>query len=243
MLKHKITAFALVLTVLSLLSACQASGDFPGREYMPDMGHSQAYESYVPADRLEVATENGETIKLFEDGKVARKPVAGTVARGHVPYHFEDTEEERERAGRELVNPFNDKHTEVQEAAKANYTIYCAICHGEKGDGQGTLITNGVYPAPPPYTREDILVVPEGRMFHSIHYGKNLMGGYSSQLTKEERWQLVSFIKQLQAEHIAKTDKIEVEDALKMIVGNMSYTPGAAGSAEEAPAGEETAEE
>lgn len=220
MFNKQYIAIIFVFAVFTLLTACQANGDFPGREYMPDMAHSQAYEAYTSSDRLTVVTKDGETMPLFQDGKSAREPVAGTVARGYVPYYFEDTEDDRERAGRELVNPFNSMHADVLEEAKLNFNIYCAVCHGEKGDGQGTLIKSGVYPPPPSYFREDIMAVPEGRMFHSIHYGKNLMGSYASQLTKEERWKVVSYIKQMQAEYIAKEDStVDVQGALNRITG------------------------
>ena len=234
MFNKQYTNIIFAAIVLALFAACNAHGDFPGREYMPDMGHSQAYESYVPSDRLMINTGEEEPTPLFADGKVAREPVPGTIARGHVPYYFEDTEEDRKRAGRELVNPFNAMHDQVIEEAKNNYTIYCAVCHGDKGDGQGTIVKSGKFPPPPSYFREDILALPEGQMFHSIHYGKNLMGSYAGQLTKEERWQVVSYIKQMQAEYIAEQDStLEVADALNLILDGKGYGTGVVGGATE----------
>jgi mono/diheme cytochrome c family protein len=40
----------------------------------------------------------------------------------------------------------------------------------------------------------------EGTMYHSITYGKNLMGGYGPQLSSKQRWAIVTFIKTKQAE-------------------------------------------
>ena len=76
---------------------------------------------------------------------------------------------------------------------------------------------------PPSYFIDRILELSEGKMFHSIYYGKNLMGSYAGQLTKEERWKVVSYIKQLQAEHVAKTKKISVDQSLALLTGKLTY--------------------
>ena len=79
------------------------------------------------------------------------------------------------------------------------YEIYCGICHGKKGDGQGTLVK-----------REKILGVPSyddagraitvGSIYHTIYYGKNAMGSYANQLNEEERWQVVDYVMELKAD-------------------------------------------
>ncbi len=199
------------------LGACQANGDFTGREYMPDMTHSKAYEPYVEGRTVMI---DGDSVQLFPNNQAALKPVAGTVSRGYVPYYFEDTAEGYEEAGRALVNPLDAYDKTVLEQGKIAYEINCAICHGAKGAGDGPIVKSGAYPAPPPsYFREDILVLPEGKMFHSVHYGKNLMGSYASQLTKEERWKVIAYIKNMQAEKIAKDYKVSIEDAHQVALG------------------------
>ncbi len=229
---HKNTIFISVTAmVVLLLAGCRAGGDFTGREYMPDMAHSVAYESYSPSRPVMV---DGQLVNLFADGKSAREPVKGTIPRGYMPYHYEDTPEGYEAAGAELVNPYNKVHAEVIEKGKALYNINCAICHGEKGDAKGYIVTNGKFPAPPPsYFEDRILVLSEGKMFHSVQHGKNLMGSYAGQLNKDERWKVISYIKQLQAAHILANDslavqsKASVEDILAAITGqNKFYTKG-----------------
>ena len=79
------------------------------------------------------------------------------------------------------------------ERGKELYNIYCGICHGNKGKGQGKLVK-----------REKILGVPsyddagraitEGSIYHTIYYGKNAMGSYANQLNEEERWQVVDYV-------------------------------------------------
>jgi mono/diheme cytochrome c family protein len=87
------------------------------------------------------------------------------------------------------------------EAARL-YLINCGICHGEKLDGNGPLWKdgNGPYPAAPRNLLIDpVATMPEGTMFHSLTYGKNTMGSYASQLSTEQRWMIVHYIKEKQA--------------------------------------------
>lgn len=232
MFKHFYLITAIGLSLLLLLMyymGCNATGDFTGREYMPDMGHSKAYEIYVPARTVVIG---GDTVSLSKDGKAAFLPVEGTVARGFMPYHYEDTNEGYEAAGVSYKSPISDAqlnalsqgkaaYTKFLANGKANYLTYCAVCHDKSGKGQGTIVKNDKYPTPGSYF--DKLDLTEGKMFHSIHYGKNLMGSYASQLTKEERWEVIAYIKDMQANHIAKDKKVSKELALKSIIGDYTY--------------------
>ena len=252
MYSNKKHTIIILLTIAVYFMACQAGGEFTGREYMPDMAHSVAYEPYTPSRPMLI---NGDTVNLFADGMSARKPVAGTIARGNVPYHFENTNDDYERAGRELVNPYGQEHLDALAtdkkaldnflaAGKVSYNTYCAVCHGEKGKADGSIVESGAYPPPPSYFRDDIMQLSEGKMFHSIHYGKNLMGSYASQLTKQERWEVICYIRQMQAKEIAKNLKIDETAALKMITGKNTYNPNAApADTDAAPAAAEEEEE
>lgn len=212
--------------VVAGLASCEAGGEYPGREYMPDMAHSNAYEYYSPERPIVI---DGDTVHLSEYGMSARQPVKGTIARGFSPYPFADTPEGYEQAGAELFNPYNAQHAATLATGKELYNVNCAICHGEKGDGQGEIIKNGKYPGgPPSYFIDRLLELPEGKMFHSIQYGKNNMGSYAGQLTKEERWKIVSYIKDMQADAIKGTKKITKDEALKLITGRLTYRDAAA---------------
>jgi mono/diheme cytochrome c family protein len=87
--------------------------------------------------------------------------------------------------------------------AERLYLIYCGICHGAKLDGNGPLFNNaeGPYPAAPKnFMADDMKAMPEGTMFHSATYGKNLMGSYASQLSTKQRWMVIAYIKSKQAD-------------------------------------------
>jgi mono/diheme cytochrome c family protein len=121
---------------------------------------------------------------------------------GSVPYYYDNTEEERTRAMEEIIyNPYPISDEGIAKA-KDLYNIYCGICHGEKGDGNGYLVREdgGVYPAAPAnLLTDDFISASNGRYYHAIMYGKNVMGGYADKLSYEERWQVIHYIRSLQA--------------------------------------------
>lgn len=123
---------------------------------------------------------------------------------GHVPYYYGDTEDERLRATAEVIaNPFPITG-EGLARGQALYTIFCGVCHGEKGDGLGYLVSeenrNAKYPAAPAnFLLDEHVNSSNGRYYHSIMYGKNVMGAYKDKLSYEERWQVIHWIRALQA--------------------------------------------
>lgn len=232
MLKKRNIPILSVIVLYSFFIGCKANGNFTGREYMPDMAHSKALEPYAESEN-------------FENGMSARLPVPGTVARGFIPYTVANTNDGYEQSGSTILSPFTYKqHAAALPEGEHLYNIYCTVCHGEKGEANGKIVERGKYPPPPSYFRADILELPEGKMFHSMTYGKNLMGSYASQLTQEERWKVVSYVKQLQADHIAGKDGISKEAALAQVFkgrgGSMDIVPET--GANEPIAIEETAE-
>lgn len=123
---------------------------------------------------------------------------------GRVPYYYADTEEERLRATAEVINnPFPISANGLKRGGEL-YNIYCGICHGEKGNGLGYLYDesnpNAKYPAAPAnFLNEEFSAASNGRYYHAIIYGKNVMGGYTDKLSYEERWQVIHWIRSLQA--------------------------------------------
>ena len=155
----------------------------PQVQYFPDM-----YES-VPYDA------NG--VNSAGEVPVNRQPVAGTVSRsGVIAYDIPNTNEGYEKAKATLKNPL--KATEENlEKGKELYGIYCAACHGAKGDGQGILSQREKFEGIPNYKDRDIT---EGSIYHVIMHGRNLMGSHASQLKYKERWQVVQYVQKLRNE-------------------------------------------
>jgi len=178
-IQHSTLLILLILIVMGLTLLSCSDNKHPGYNYMPDMAYSVAHETYVHPDSADVMS--------------AKIPVEGTIPRGYMPYHYKDTKEDYERAGREVKNPLPPLDDVIAEGGRL-FNIYCAICHGEKGDGNGFIVANEKFPAvPPSYFEEKMLNMPEGQMFHSVTHGKNMMGSYASQLTVEERWKVITY--------------------------------------------------
>ena len=157
----------------------------PKVEYMPDMYVSVPYDA------------NG--VDGINNKPVNSKPVAGTIPRGgHPAYDIPDTAEGYDKAKVEVTNPL-EANEENLANGKAMYDIYCISCHGKKGDGNGYLSQREKFEGIPSYADRDINA---GSIYHVIMYGKNLMGSHSSQLTYNERWQIVHYVEQLRADLI-----------------------------------------
>lgn len=147
---------------------------------------------FVSAEDAVVSTME----KMKSDGGIAYTP------NGSAPYYFPDTEEGRTAATEAIrYNPYpitQEGLTKGQEL----YIIYCGICHGTKGNGDGYLVRDngGKYPAQPANLLDSQFVnSSNGRLYHAIMYGKNAMGGYADKLSYEERWQVIHYIRSQQA--------------------------------------------
>jgi mono/diheme cytochrome c family protein len=88
-----------------------------------------------------------------------------------------------------------DKMKEAQRL----YLVYCGICHGEKLDGNGPLPAGGAYiAAPANFMAPNIKAFPDGHYFHVATFGIRTMGSYASQLTPEQRWMVIKYIRSKQ---------------------------------------------
>lgn len=192
MKKNLVKAITTLASVSFLVTSCHDKKEL-GYEFMPDMYRSPAYSAY-------------EGSPLTKDSVSALPPVAGSVSRGQMMlFNYPNTPEAYELAGAELKNPLEASTANLTEG-KRIYTNMCIHCHGEKGDGKGTLnITSkggGPFPVPSYYddAHKDL---PDGKMFFSVTYGKNLMGAHAPQVSQEERWKIILYINKLQDEGLA----------------------------------------
>ena len=164
-----------------------------GKVYMPDMSDSRAYETY---------SHN----PVFIDGQTNREPVAGTVKRGQlINFHLamdKTGDTANYFASKAIRNPLPALSEVDMKETERLYLINCGICHGAKMDGNGPLWKNGdgPFPAKPASLVGDAKYenMPEGQMFYSVAYGKNLMGSYASQLDAKQRWMIIAYIKSKQ---------------------------------------------
>lgn len=163
----------------------------------------------IPRGQAFMTSTNGDMNEALRTMAMAKGIVDGsgisTPMNGAVPYYYANTEEGRSKAMSELINNPYPISTSGLEKGKALYDIYCGICHGEKGDGAGYLVRDdgGMYPAQPAnFLLEEHLQASNGRYYHAIMHGRNLMGSYADKMTYEERWQVIHYIRSLQAKEL-----------------------------------------
>jgi mono/diheme cytochrome c family protein len=140
---------------------------------------------------------------LFKDGIGMRPPVQGTIARGMMPYPYKGKPED---AGKFLVNPlpFNDSTVAM---GHAKFLTFCSPCHGNFGRGDSRLA--GQFPNPPTLHSDKVRQWPDGSIYHVMTEGQNVMPSYASQLTRDERWAIVHYIRVLQRAHNAKESDLQ----------------------------------
>ncbi len=171
-----------ILFVSLMLSSCFDASK-PNYQYFPNMYEAVGYETYVES-------------AAFANGIAAQLPVEGTVARGWAPYDYPDTNEGYEDAKSNLLSPLEKSEAHRAEG-KELYGVYCAVCHGSKGDGQGILMKREKFLGIPSYADREIT---EGSIYHVLMYGKNAMGSHAGQVSATERWQIAQHVMYLRNE-------------------------------------------
>ncbi len=212
-----------LVAVIMLLVSCEAEENYPGTEYAPQMYHSVPYEPlsqfteedvdgvletwyYNTIDKApnSISTEYTNKKHLIN----SLEPVEGTIKR----QKYSSVEEldsagnrqlllynidadDFETAGRILKNPV-PKTDEVMQEGSALYGSFCSHCHGGGGAGDGKV--GVVYKGVANLLGGAYKNLPEGHIFHVITHGKGRMWAHKSQLSPEERWKVVHYVKQLQ---------------------------------------------
>lgn len=136
--------------------------------------------------------------QFFYNQMTMQQPVPGTIAQGEL-YEDDALVSGKDADGNYLaVNPLVGKEGLVARGAN-RYAIYCVPCHRASGDGQGILYERGGVPTASLHD-ERIRNVPDGELFYVITNGLGLMPSYSYPLSVEDRWSIVAYVRQLQAE-------------------------------------------
>lgn len=183
-IKHKQFTTTLLVLILLLSIGCKRDNNYTGHVYFPDMAYSYSFETYGSSPN-------------FSDSVVMLTPVDGTIPRGMVPYQYEKTFDDQQRAGQELVNPL-ELTKENLERGKEQYAIYCALCHGDQGKGDGHLYTSKLFPVQPTSLVGDYVQKKgDGEIYHVITLGSlsGLMGAHGPQVKPDDRWRIIAYIR------------------------------------------------
>jgi len=177
---------AFVLGIVVSFSSCKDNLK-PNYQYMPNMYESVAYETYSESDAFSSPTG----LK----GKEGQLPAEGSIKRGFVPYEIPNTTEGYDFSKTITTSPLDGKGVDMKKAEEL-YGIYCAICHGETGNGMGKLVKQEKLLGVPSYKDRQVTV---GSIFHVQTYGLNSMGSYANQLSQQERWMIAAYVLELKS--------------------------------------------
>lgn len=191
----------IAISLMLMVASCTNDPNSPGIEYMPDMYRSPAVEAYVDygEDPYYVTEEYASEQR---NNMSARLPAAGSIAyKGDekafaLPYPYPNTPEGYESAGVNLHSPLVTTDENTADGAII-FSQMCTQCHGVEGKGDGAISRNGHIVGIPDYATK-LKDLPEGKMYHTLQYGKGLMGSHASQLSQKERWLVIEYIKVLQ---------------------------------------------
>ncbi len=193
---NRLTLMA-VLVLAASLSSCNHRRDpssrlydpnDPGYEYNPetDMYYAVGYESFTQFDY--------NTNYLNRDSINLRRPAMGSVPMdgGRFYYPFPNTPEGYEAAAsyRDTVR----RNASDMAEGKRLYETFCWHCHGINGEGDGPV---AAFHHPPSYKSDRFINYPDGKAYHVIYHGRNLMGPHRQLINPAQRWQIIHYIKTL----------------------------------------------
>lgn len=179
------------LAVVLVLASCGGKQS-PGWEFARNMYDPIAYNPDQPN-------------KNFKNGQTAQLPPANTMPVGFDKPEdaYPNTLEGYQAAGNNLSNPL-PVSVKTLEEGKSLYVNMCSQCHGLSGQGDGSIVKMQKFPAPPSYATGTssrggaMKDLTDGKIYHTITYGVNLMGAHRNQITPIERWKIVMYVHELQ---------------------------------------------
>ncbi len=193
--QKKAKSLGLLFSVLCLLSSTFLSG------CTNDMKDQPKFETY-------------EETSFFPDHRSERPLIEGTVARGHL------NENDAFYTGKvdgKLIKTIPVPVTkELLERGRERFNIYCIVCHGAAGAGDGMIIRRGFKPVPPSFHTDKLRQMEDGHFYDVISHGFGVMQDYAAQIQPEDRWAITAYIRALQLSQNAKISQLAEVDKQKL---------------------------
>lgn len=204
----KVFLFAFLILPFAFLSACGI------RQDMQDQPRLKAYKKS----------------EFFSDKRGSRGMVEGTIPRGQLrenkafytgkvdnPNPNAQAVTTTDATGNTLVTSFPNAidefpvpvTKELVDRGQDRYNIYCIVCHGPLGNGDGMIVRRG-FSKPPTYNDDRLRNAPVGHFYDVISNGWGKMNSYAHVVQPADRWAIVAYIRALQVsqnpENALKTD-------------------------------------
>lgn len=120
---------------------------------------------------------------LFADGKAMQRPPDGAI-----PRDAPALAKAAERPPMSLA---------LLERGRDRYGIYCTMCHGLDGSGDGTVTARG-FPRPADFRADDQRATGADRIYRAITEGKGVMYGFADRVPAGDRWAITAYVQALQ---------------------------------------------
>ncbi len=171
------------LALLALtLAGCGAQGDRPGMQVLPGMVDSGTVHAFDESPVRPGAPE-------------LALPPAGTEPLHASVFEYGPGPAEAQRAGRELMNPFTATDANLARG-KQVFENVCIVCHGPRGEGDGSIV--GRFPNPPSLLAVRARSLPDGQIFHIVTRGQGIMPSHAAQVLPDDRWKAILYVRSLQ---------------------------------------------
>ena len=202
-----IFTFMIILTV-SILGIRGKRFEEPPLYIFPDMDFQA---KYLPQGKND----------FFEDKRNDRPVVPNTIERGYAwdkdtlfskDYHYDQHTRPEFYTGKTSTGefyrgfPLEVNHSLMLEGKK-KFTIFCQVCHGASGDGNGITKQYGMSTTAS-YHDDRLRDMAEGEIFNTITHGKNTMNPYGDKLTPHERWAIILYVRALQRAQNASPEDV-----------------------------------
>ena len=198
-IRPKMKKLSFLLGIALLLGGCRGSlKEDPPIHINPNMDAMERFEAQ-------------EANPFFEDGRAMRPPVPGTVARGMLREDVAFHTGRNADGGYVQVMPV-EYTVEFANRGRERYDIYCSVCHGVAGDGQGIVMTGGYGFVPIGFHNDRLRTIEDGYLYEVITQGVRSMPAYAQQIPIADRWAIVAYVRALQRSQNADRDDIPADE-------------------------------
>jgi mono/diheme cytochrome c family protein len=177
-----------------------------------DLSRRPPIELFADMDR-QPKLRPQEANSVFKDGLSSQQPLAGTIARGSA---YQDSPENTGKVPgttnwvQTIPVPLTQQ---LLARGQQRYNINCSPCHGGQGDGKGITTRFGmavIGDLHDAITRK-VPQQADGELFNTISYGKGLMGAYAANITIQDRWAIVAYVRALQRSRVGTLEDVPAD--------------------------------
>jgi mono/diheme cytochrome c family protein len=154
-----------------------------------------------------------EASSSFADGRAMRPLVEGTVARGRLAQ--DESLVTGRAAGKLVAVPPLPVDAALVRRGRERFEIFCAVCHGLAGHGDGMIVRRG-FRQPPTYHSNRLRQLPIGHIFDVATNGFGAMPSYASQVPVRDRWAIAVYVRALQLSQFAPLDALPADEQQRL---------------------------